>query len=135
MHIAMCWQGKKFCSPKCIIKIIIALLVLILIFQNTIIKTTWTNLTKFAAPCLILNINFVTVCSNTYVLVNAKYKSYFVHAYYNLHMSRFFKIWNRIYMYLRTLGIKVWNLKIDFNTSGAQRVKQWTLIMTIYNFT
>ena len=33
------------------------------------------------------------------------------------------------------LGIKVRNLKIDFNTSGTwRRVKQWTLIMTIYNY-
>ena len=32
------------------------------------------------------------------------------------------------------LGIKVWNLKMDFNTGGAQRrVKQWTLIITFHN--
>ena len=33
------------------------------------------------------------------------------------------------------IGIKVWNLKIDFNTEGTWRpIKQWTLMMMIYNY-
>ena len=39
----------------------------------------------------------------------------------------------KIYVYC-ILGIKIRNLKIDFNTRGSQhRVKQWTLIMMIYD--
>ena len=49
------------------------------------------------------------------------------HIYIYKNMRPYFKFT------LPTLGIKVWNLKIDSNTSGAQRyVKQWTLIMMIY---
>ena len=33
------------------------------------------------------------------------------------------------------LGVKIWNLKIDFKTGGTwRRVRQWTLIMNIYDF-
>ena len=33
------------------------------------------------------------------------------------------------------LGVKVWNMKMDFNTEGTwRRVGQWTLMMKIYDF-
>ena len=44
--------------------------------------------------------------------------------------------WNPLTFYeLGTVGVKVRNMKMDFNTGGTRRrVGQWTLMMKIYDF-
>ena len=43
----------------------------------------------------------------------------------------------QLYLYHNSyvLGVKVWNMKMDFNTGGTwRRVGQWTLMMKSYDF-